>query len=469
MTSTRPSTSNYLRGKNSEGTNFRLVVHVLHLHLISLLRRNQLTLQFDYDATALCEEQIKLLAGYYVRALGAIAEAPRARHERACLLSPEERRQVLEGWNNTEAQSLPPQCLHRLFEAQVDRTPKAVAVACAGGELTYQELNARANQLAHHLQGLGVRPGVLVGVYLEQSAELVVGLLGTLKAGAAYVPLDPELPAERLAFLVDDARVTVLLTRQRLAERLPPHPARIVSLDIPASPDGADEAANPCGGATADDLAYVIYTSGSTGTPKGVMVPHRGLCNYLNWCLRAYPVGQGCGTPLHSSIAFDLSVTSLWAPLLAGQRVVLIPPASGAEALAEALRAQRPWSLVKLTPAHLQILSRQFTAAEAVGRALALVIGGEALTAADIAFWQAAAPETALVNEYGPTEAVVGCCVYTLPAGPPPAGPIPIGRPIANAQMILLDRRGQQCPRALPGRCISAGRGWRGATSIGRS
>jgi amino acid adenylation domain-containing protein len=346
----------------------------------------------------------------------------------------------------------------RLFEAQARRTPWAVAVACEGERLSYRDLNARANRLAHHLRALGVGPEVLVGICAERSPEMVVALLGVLKAGGAYVPLDPSYPRERLAFMLDDSGAAVLLAQPHLRALLP-EGARVVGLD-PRDEDFAHESdRDPPSVATPENLAYVIYTSGSTGRPKGAMIAHRGLSNYLAWCTRAYDVAAGQGAPVHSSISFDLTITGLFAPLLAGRRVDLAREEVGVEALAAALRAGGDYSLVKLTPAHLQLLGRTLRPEEAAGRTRAFIIGGEPLTAEMVAFWQEHAPETELVNEYGPTEAVVGCCVHRIPRGRRAEGAIPIGRPIANTQLYVLDSRLRPVPVGVPGELYIGGAG----------
>jgi amino acid adenylation domain-containing protein len=330
-------------------------------------------------------------------------------------------------------------CIHHLFEAQVERSPDGIAVRSGEGCWSYHELNRRANQLAHHFRALGVGPETLVGICLRRSLDLVAGLLGILKAGGAYVPLDPAYPRNRLAFMLTDSQVPVLLTSEDLLDRLPEYSASTVFIDrdwpdIDRGPD-----ANPPGGSTPDNLAYVIYTSGSTGHPKGALIVHRGLTNYLTWCTEAYNVAGGAGAPVHSSISFDLTVTSLFAPLLVGRRVDLLGEDLGIEQLAAALRENLGYSLVKITPAHLQLLGRQLAPHEAAGRTRAFIIGGEQLMAEHIAFWREHAPDTLLINEYGPTETVVGCCVYQVPKGGPVKGVVPIGRPIAGTHLYVLD------------------------------
>jgi amino acid adenylation domain-containing protein len=374
------------------------------------------------------------------------------------------RREVAEGPagrppETTRPPAAEPRCVHRWIEARAARAPETVALTCSGESLTYGELNARANRLARRLRALGVGPEVLVGLCTTRSLDLVAALLAVLKAGGAYVPLDPAYPPGRLAFMLEDARVPVLLTQSDLLGHLPATSAEVVALDLDR--DGIEEAddGDLPGGAGLDNLAYVIYTSGSTGRPKGAMIHHRGLANYLAWATRAYAVHQGEGAPVHSSIAFDLTVTSLLAPLVAGRRVDLLDEDLGVEQLTEALRDPRDYSLVKITPAHLRALGDQLAPAEAAGRTRAFIIGGEQLTAEHVAFWREHAPETALINEYGPTETVVGCCVYRVPRDYSNSGPIPIGRPIANMRLYIMDRRLEPVPVGVTGELYIGGPG----------
>ncbi len=398
------------------------------------------------------------LLGHFRTLLEGVVADPAQRISDLPLLTEAERHRLLVAWNDTRSDYPREACVHHLIEAQVERTPDAVAVTCQAARLTYRELNGRANRVAHALRCLGVKPEVLVGVCVERSPEMVVALLGILKAGGAYVPIDPSYPPERLAFMLADARAPVLLTQRRLASRVAGHEAQVIYLD--EAENILDPEGNPIDSdVRPDNLAYVIYTSGSTGKPKGAMITHRGLVNYLMWCATAYAVAAGEGAPVHSSISFDLTVTGLFGPLLVGRRVDLLPEHLGIEALCAALRTGRNYSLVKITPTHLDLLGRQFPASQAGGRTRAFIIGGENLLAETLAFWQAAAPDTVLVNEYGPTETVVGCCVYQVPPGKHSAGAIPIGRPIANTQLYVLDRHRQPVPIGVPGELYIGGDG----------
>ena len=375
-------------------------------------------------------------------------------------LTDEQRHKLLIEWNATRTDYPSARCFHQLFEDQAERTPDAVAVVFQDQQLTYRQLNRWANALAHHLSALGAGPDVLVGICIEPSLEMMLGLLGILKAGSAYVPLDPSYPRDRLAFMLEDSQVSIVLTLSWLQGRLsPPRPTQVICLDRPWSEDGEERDTGPASGVQATDLAYVIYTSGSTGTPKGVMIVQRGLVNYLVWCAARYQVADGTGALVHSSISFDLTITGLFAPLLVGRTVYLLPQGFGLEPLLGAWRGLRNVSLIKITPAHLQLLSYQIEPQEAAGRTRALIIGGENLPAETVEFWRRYAPETMLINEYGPTETVVGCCIYQVPSSGALVGAIPIGRPIANTQLYILDPDRQPVPAGVTGELYIAGDG----------
>jgi amino acid adenylation domain-containing protein/non-ribosomal peptide synthase protein (TIGR01720 family) len=375
------------------------------------------------------------------------------------LMSAAERQQVLLDWNRTQAPFPEDRTVHELFEEQVLKTPDAIALRFGDQSLTYRELDRRANQLAHALRRRGVQLETRVGVCLERSLELMIALLGVWKAGGAYVPLDPNYPPERLAFMLDDSQAPILLTQDRLRLKLAVVKAEVLCLDSGWEAITREPGEGVRAGPAPDSLAYVIYTSGSTGKPKGAMIEHKGLVNYLTWCLRAYPLATGQGTPVHSSISFDLTVTSLFPALLAGKAVTLLSEDLGVEALGETLRREAGFSLVKITPAHLKLLGEQLSPDQAAGRTHAFIIGGENLLADHVDFWQRNAPRTELVNEYGPTETVVGCCVYWAPPGKHTRGVIPIGRPIINTSLYVLDRYREPVPIGVRGELYIGGAG----------
>ncbi|WP_271621561.1 non-ribosomal peptide synthetase [Bradyrhizobium sp. CCBAU 51745] len=361
-------------------------------------------------------------------------------------------------WNNTRAE-FPQVCAHELFEQQVSREPAAIALEHGRVQISYQELNERANKVAHHLRRSGVGPDVLVGVCFDRSPQMVVALLAVWKAGGAYVPLDPSYPLERLAFMIEDSQTPILLTEEKHRRLFEAAATRLICLDSDWPMLSREPRENPSPITAPTNLAYVMYTSGSTGKPKGAMILHRGLVNYLWWAIKAYEVGPGSSVPLHSSISFDLTVTSLYTPLLAGGSVELLSEDVAAQSLVAALLRSGDRGLVKITPAHLELLSRQIDRSEAVNFSRAFVIGGENLLAETLQFWRDAAPDTRLINEYGPTETVVGCCVYEVQRGDPRTGSVPIGQPIANTQLYVLDASLEPVPPGATGELYIGGAG----------
>ena len=410
----------------------------------------------EYNTDLFDRSTIERMITHFVRVLEAVAHNPQLKLSELPLLTEAEWQHLVVEFNETATEATSDACVHELIATH----SQAIAVSCGQRQLTYEELHQRSNQLARLLQSFGVGPETPVALCLDRSLEMVVAILGVLKAGGAYVPIDTSYPVERIAFILDDARARLLLTEQKLAQGLAAYEGRIVCLDTEWPRIAELSTAEITSTVSPENLAYVLYTSGSTGKPKGAMISHRGLVNYLtNWCVPAYEIEQGNGAPVHSSISFDLTITGLFGPLLAGKKVELIPESDRIEGLAEVLRSEPGFSLVKITPAHLDLLSRQLTPSEAAVATNAFVIGGEALTGEAISFWQENAPHTALYNEYGPTEAVVGCCVYKVPAGAKFAGVVPIGRPIPNTQLYVLDRHLNPTPIGVPGEIYIGGNG----------
>ena len=418
---------------------------------------DELSGQVEFKPERFKRASIERLRDHFLNILSAGVTDKKQRLREFELTKASEREQLLHGWNQTRKDHPRETCLQRLFEQQVRKSPTHIAVKFGEHALTYNQLNAKANQLARHLRRLGVGPEVLVGLHLERSFELVIGMLAVLKAGGAYVPLDLIYPKERQAFMLADARLKVLLTQQHLVNNLPEHEATTVLLDSWgsfASESRHDLETN----VTSENLAYVLYTSGSTGRPKGAMISHRGLLNYLSWATECYRVWEGQGAPVHSPVGFDLTVTSLFPPLLAGKSVVLLREEEGVEALLTALR-EDDFSLVKLTPSHLEVLKALPSAEIAAQRARTFVVGGEALYGESLSFWREHNPQVRIINEYGPTETVVGCCVYEVPFGDCNDGTVPIGRPIDNTQLYILDPHMKPLPLGITGELYIGGVG----------
>ncbi len=422
-------------------------------------RGNSLMAEFLYDQNLFSPADIERLGEQFNTLLKSSCNKPEAAIRELEVVGKLERQLLLVEWNDTNAAYPRTACVHELFEDQARRRPNHIAVEFEDARLTYQELNERANQVANYLRRLGVTPEVRVGILMERSLEMIVGLWGVLKAGGAYVPLDPTSPEARLSFILEDAGVQVILSQEKLSQRLSGSRATMICLDSDWPRIATESAISPVNETVAENLVYVIYTSGSTGRPKGVMISHQGLVNYLSWCTREYAVTEGKGTLVHSPLGFDLTVTSLLAPLLAGQRVILLAEQPEIESLRNTLRAGADFSLVKITPAHLEILSHTTPSDEVQGWARALIIGGDPLFGENLSFWRNHAPATRLINEYGPTETVVGCSVFESPQGEIPSGAVPIGKPIANTQLYVLDERQQLVPIGLQGELYIGGDG----------
>jgi len=350
-------------------------------------------------------------------------------------------------------------CVHELIAASAAATHHAIALVAGSQRLTYGDLNARANKLARFLRANGVGPEVLVGLSLRRTPEMLVGILGVLKAGGAYVPLDPSYPAARLSFMMHDSRAKILVTTADLAKNWPAINVRVVRLDVDWAIIDKENRTNLDPTVTLDNLAYVIYTSGSTGTPKGVMVTHAGLVNYLLWAMKEYGPEAQRSALVHSSISFDLTITGLFTPLLLGGRVELAEDTGGIDGLLMTLQGNQNYGLVKITPAHLDLLSQHLDPYQISGKVGLFVIGGEQLAAEILQFWRKYSPSTRLINEYGPTETVVGCCTYEVGASDPCVGSVPIGKPIDNTQLYILDAELRMLPAGAAGELYIAGAG----------
>ena len=420
-------------------------------------RGNSLLADFHYDSSVLREADVRRHCEQFHKLLVSVTQNPETPIGELEIISDTERRRLVFEFNETRAHYTSDKTIHQLLEAQVALTPDEVAVVFEDQQLTYRELHSRANQLANYLRALDVGPEVLVGIYMERSTEMIVALLAVLKAGGAYVPLDLTYPQERVAFMLADARVPVVVAQERTAERLPDGEATVIPLDSYWPMIEVESEEPPDGDTSPDNAAYVIYTSGSTGKPKGVVISHRGLVNYLSWAVKNYRVAEGRGATVHSPLGFDLTVTSIFTPLLVGRSVVLVPESQGLEGFNAILRQEKNLSLIKLTPSHLELLNQMVSPEDIAGSANVLIVGGEALWNETVNFWRTHAPATRVINEYGPTETVVGCCVYEVKDEATNSAAVPIGRPIDNSEIYLLDNYMQPVPTGVLGEIYIGG------------
>ena len=441
----------------------------------------QLQVRISYDTNRFDDGTITRLLGHFQTLLEGIVANPEARVSQLPLLTEFEKNQLLIDGHNPQVDYPVTKCLHQLFEEQVKRTPEAVAVVYSDQQLTYNELNCRANQLAHYLQSLGVKPDQLVGICLERSLEMIVGLLGILKAGGAYVPLDPEYPIERLSFMLEDAQLSVLLTQQKLGETLPQHQAQIIYLDSDWEKIAENSHSNPENTVTPDNLAYVIYTSGSTGKPKGVLVNHSNVVRLFAATDAWYNFSSQDVWSLFHSYAFDFSVWEMWGALLYGGRLVVVPylVTRSPEAFYQLLCQEKVTILNQTPTAFRQLIQAEESLKGSFpplsrgvrgdrlsttdnDLSLRLVIfGGEALEINSLQPWFQRHGDQCpqLVNMYGITETTVHVTYRPLSMTDLDSTASVIGRPIPDLQVYLLDQYLQLVPVGVPGEMYVGGAG----------
>ena len=436
---------NYV-GVDTSTAKFDIVVNVYEIE-------NKLSIVFTYSTDLFDAPTMERLGRHFKALLAAVVEDADKRVSELEFLSPEELGRLLVTANDTETACPREKCVDELFNEQVRRTPDAIALVAQEKELTYAELQRRAELLAGQLQQVGVGPGSCVGIFLDHSIETVVGILGVLWAGAAYVPMDTEHPRTRLAFMIEDAQLSTILTEGRLLERLPlPDGLSPILLD---EQDWQETGIRADVRATPADAAYVIYTSGSTGQPKGVKISHRALVNYLWWCRDVYVKNETADFALYSSLAFDLTVTSLFTPLLTGNRLVIYGRSD--QFPVQSIVRDNLVDVLKLTPSHLALIKDLDNRQSRVKR---LIVGGESLStelAAQID--ESFGGRVEILNEYGPTEATVGCMIYRYDRQRDRRSAVPIGRPAANVQIYVLDEHLNPTPENVIGELYIAGAG----------
>ncbi|MHC5744027.1 MAG: amino acid adenylation domain-containing protein [Nostoc sp.] len=404
---------------------------------------------WEYNTDLFDASTIERMSGHFVTLLSGIVANPEERISQLPLLSQTEQQQLLVEWNNTQADYPVDKCIHQLFEEQSVSTPDAVAVVFENQQLTYHQLNSCANQLAHYLKSLGIKPDTLVGICVERSIEMVVGLLGILKAGGAYLPLDPEYPTERLAFMLEDAQVSILLTQQRLIDRLPEHQAKLICLDEAWEQIAQHNQDNPTSEVKAFHLANLIYTSGSTGKPKGVMVEHKGLCNLAQAQIQTFGLTSDSRVLQFASFSFDASISEILMALGSGATLYLATKDSllPGKPLIEQL-SDRSITHITLPPSALAVMpGLELPALQTI------IVAGEASSPELIRQWSAGRN---FFNAYGPTEASVCAAIAKCTEDD---NKISIGKAIANVQIYILDEYLQPVPIGVPGELHIGGLG----------
>nr|BBH90794.1 hypothetical protein KTC_55450 [Thermosporothrix sp. COM3] len=417
-----------------------------------------LSADFRYNVDLFDRSTLQRLERHFLTLLESVTAQPDQRVQELPLLTEEERQQILYQWNATEAPFPETATVHQLVEEQVKRTPDAEALTFEGVSLSYRELNRRANLLARELQSHGVGPDVLVGVCMERSIEMVVALLGVLKAGGAYVPLDPDYPQERLAYMVEDAQVPVLLTQEQLRQRLPETSARVICLHAGWGADSEEEVVDPVTAVGPEHLAYMIYTSGSTGRPKGVMNTHRGVCNRLYWMQQAYQLTADDRVMQKTPFSFDVSVWEFFWPLQTGACLVMARPGGQQDPayLARLIEEQRITTM-HFVPSMLHAFLLEAGLEERCQSLRRVICSGEALTY-DLQERFFARLNANLYNLYGPTEAAIDVTAWTCQREGRDKV-VPIGRPIANTQIYILDEGMQPVPIGVTGELYIGGVG----------
>ena len=420
-----------------------------------------LTGSLQYNTDIFDSSRIARMIEHFQTLLGSITEAPQQRISEFSIMAPAERRRIVEEWNSATREYPRDLCIHHLFEQQVERTPDAIAVVFHDTRISYRSLNRRANRLAHHLQSLRVGPDVLVGLYIERSLDMVIGVLAILKAGGAYVPLDPAYPQERLAFMLADSRAKIVLTQPHLLQHVPEHAGTTICLDSRGTQFESHPDNNPVTATRPESLAYVIYTSGSTGTPKGVAMRHRPLVNLITWQLRQTSVGKPGNTAQFSPMSFDVSFQEIFSTWCEGGTLVLLSEQTRRDPL-KLLACLRDHAVERLFlpfVALQQIAEAATTAAEQLPATLREVItaGEQLLITPAIERLFSRLESCTLCNQYGPSETHVATA-FTLPASVEtwPAIP-PIGHPIDNACIYLLDTFLQPVPVGVPGEVYIGG------------
>ena len=433
-----------------EMTDQRNVMFDLTVHITET--ESGLEGSLDYNTDLFEPATIERMVGHLERLLEAVAANPQQKRSQLPLLTEPERQQLLFEWNDTERNYPQDKCIHQLFEAQVEQTPDSIAVVFEEQELTYLELNTKANQLAHYLQTLGVKPEVIVGICVERSLEMVIGLLAILKTGGTYIPLDPNYPQERTAFILEQTQASVLLTQASLRKEIPPHQAQVVCLDTDWDSIAQQNQSNLSNLVTGENLAYIIYTSGSTGKPKGVQISHKALSNFLSSMKETPGLSDDDTLLAVTTYSFDITALELFLPLIVGARLVVASQETVSDGIQlSAKLVDSEATVMQATPATWQLL---FAAGWSGKPQLKVLCGGEALPATLAT--QLIEGCDSLWNMYGPTETTIWSAASQVKTV---ERTVPISDPIANTQLYILDKDERLVPIGVAGELCIGGMG----------
>lgn len=412
-----------------------------------------ITLSFDYKVAEYSEEDISIMKDYLIKIAKEILSNEDSRIKDIKLLNEEELNYKIKAINATDYKYPKDKTIIQLFEEQVEKTPNSIAASFEEETLTYRQLSERANKFANYLKSEGVKAQDIVAILETHSLELIISILGILKVGAAYLPIDPNTPIERIKYILEDSKSVILISNFQVEEHreLPCRWINIKNVDISSfEKENLKEKIN------VEDLVYIIYTSGSTGKPKGVMIEHRGLVNYICWAAKMYLKDRSEVVPLYSSIAFDLTVTSIFAPLVSGNQIIVYEKKDNEFALFKILEENKA-TVIKLTPAHLTLLKNLDNTQSKVKR---FIVGGDDLKVAlarDI--YMSFGGKIEILNEYGPTETVVGCMIHKYDFEKNNDLSVPIGYPADNVQVYILDKDYNIVPDGTVGELFVSGDG----------
>ncbi|WP_459502279.1 non-ribosomal peptide synthetase [Bacillus sp. C1] len=453
-----------LSGRSLEMIESNIAIAKFDLSLTTFEVEAGLFVSFEYNTDLFDSSTISRMAGHFENWLNEIVHHPDESFTELSMLSDTEQKLLLEEWNDTDVVYAHESMIHELFEQQVARTPEAVAVVYEGGQLTYQELNERANQLAHYLQKRGIGPESLVGICVERSPDMIIGLFGILKAGGAYVPLDPSYPEKRLRYILKNSQIQVLLTKEALQDWLP-EGIQAICLDRDQAAISKESSLAPVSGVTANNLAYIIYTSGSTGNPKGVMIEHHSVINRLQWMQKNYPLSEQDTILQKTPFSFDVSVWELFWWSFVGARVCLLPPGGEKDpAMMEECIERYRVTTMHFVPSMLSTFleyMEQSKVKKDVSSLCQVFTSGEALNTEQVRRFKGVFydfQQTKLCNLYGPTEATVDVTYYDCDLEKEPVL-IPIGRPIDNTKLYVLDQNQQVVPIGVAGELYLGGVG----------
>ncbi|MDQ7724137.1 amino acid adenylation domain-containing protein [Bacillus halotolerans] len=414
----------------------------------------QIELHFDFKPGQFEKDTIEQITRHYTSILTSLAKQPEMMLSSIPMLSETELQQLLTEFNDTKTPYPHNEMVSRWFEVQADQRPDHDAVIFGNERYTYRQLNERANQLARTLRTKGVQADQFVAIISPHCIELIVGILAVLKSGGAYVPIDPQYPEDRIQYMLSDSRTEIVLTQRRLLDQLP-YDGDVVLLD--AENSYHEDRSNLDLFSNTHDLAYMIYTSGSTGNPKGVLIEHQGLANYIWWAKEVYVRGEKTNFPLYSSISFDLTVTSIFTPLVTGNTIIIYDGEDKSEVLTAIMRDSRI-DIIKLTPAHLHVLKEMNVADGTAIRKM--IVGGENLsTRLAKSVSEQFKGRLDIFNEYGPTETVVGCMIYRYDAKRDKREFVPIGTPAANTDIYVADANKNLVPIGVIGEMYISGPG----------